>query len=265
MTLVFDMMENQPLPKSDIGEAYYARQLHLYVFGVVRHRGSGGQQGKEDILFYTWLECQNRKNSNMIVSALKHCLDRLYTEIRNSNELRLFSDSAFGQNKNWNMVSMLGSMRKKYFPNTSITHTFPERGHSFLPADRAFGRLSQDLKKHERLYLPESYYSVLERHGQVLQYGKDWEAYDYTSLTSKFIPTKKPFAISTVKRIQIDGDTIQEAPSYTGGMTRHTVFKKGKNWGNYRPLFFLCAAQSRKKRRMICLPFYIRLELGTMW
>ena len=69
----FDMMENQILPKTPICAAYYSRQMYLYVFGVIRHRGKGSHRNKEDVSYYTWLECENRKNSNMITSALQHC------------------------------------------------------------------------------------------------------------------------------------------------------------------------------------------------
>ena len=124
ITLMFDMMENQVLPKSDIGAAYYARQLHLYILGIVRHRGAGGTQGKEDILFYTWLESQNRKNRSMVSSALQHCLKSYQSELQRKTSLKLFCDSAFGQNKNWNMVSMMMSMRKKNFQHLQINHTF---------------------------------------------------------------------------------------------------------------------------------------------
>ena len=40
-TLCFDMMENLVLPKTSIGQAFYSRQLYLYVFCVVNHRGEG--------------------------------------------------------------------------------------------------------------------------------------------------------------------------------------------------------------------------------
>lgn len=39
VTLSFDIMQNLPLPKSAIGQAYYSRQLYMYVFGIVLHHG----------------------------------------------------------------------------------------------------------------------------------------------------------------------------------------------------------------------------------
>ena len=104
VTLCFDMMENQVLPKVPINQAYYSRQMYLYVLGIVRHRSTGQQ--KEDVLLLTWLECENKKDSNMISSALVHVLSNdLKEECITSNELNLFSDSCYGQNKNINVVS----------------------------------------------------------------------------------------------------------------------------------------------------------------
>jgi len=38
ITINFDLMQNQPLLKTSIGEAYYARQLWYYTFGIVLHK-----------------------------------------------------------------------------------------------------------------------------------------------------------------------------------------------------------------------------------
>ena len=44
----------------------------MYVFCVVRHRGQGHEHRREDIHLYVWLENENKKDSNMIASALNH-------------------------------------------------------------------------------------------------------------------------------------------------------------------------------------------------
>jgi hypothetical protein len=137
-TMCFDIMENLVLPRSPIGQTFYSRQLYLYVFGVVHHRGRGEPQGKDDIHLFVWLESQNRKDSNMVASALNHYLVSVVgDELKNNQNLRLFSDSCYGQNKNINVLSMLCATRKQKFQHLNIEYTFPVRGHSFLPADRA--------------------------------------------------------------------------------------------------------------------------------
>ena len=157
ITICFDMMENLVLPKLSIGEAYYSRQLYFYVLGIVVHRGNKSQS-VNDIFFLTWLESENAKDSNMICSALNHLLrNNLMEECSNATTLRLFSDSCYGQNKSINMVSMLLALRKQCLKNVYITHTFPERGHSYLPADRVFGRVQLDIKKRDQILKPDEY------------------------------------------------------------------------------------------------------------
>lgn len=50
MTVCFDIMENLVLPKTAIDQAYYSRQLYLYVFAVVHH-GQDNSQFKNDVFF----------------------------------------------------------------------------------------------------------------------------------------------------------------------------------------------------------------------
>lgn len=107
-TIAFDVMQNQVLPKSPISQTFYSRQLYLYVFVVVRHRGCGQDQRKEDIHLFTWLESENKKDSNMVASALQYYLGTVVQhELREHSTLRLFSDICYGQNKNISVVSVL--------------------------------------------------------------------------------------------------------------------------------------------------------------
>lgn len=53
LTVCFDMMQNLVLPKTPIGQAYYSRQLYMYIFGGVVHAGKGSKQSKDDIHLYT--------------------------------------------------------------------------------------------------------------------------------------------------------------------------------------------------------------------
>ena len=92
------------------------------------------------------MENQNKKDSNMVASALNHYFVNVATdEILTHRELWLFSDSCCGQNKN--ILSMHFALKRQKFPNVNIEYTFPVRGHSFLPADRVFGRIEQDIRK----------------------------------------------------------------------------------------------------------------------
>ena len=68
-------MQNVELPRSSIGEAYYARQLWLYFLRIIEHKATGdknilGNQDKNDIHLYTWVEHEMGRGANQITSAL---------------------------------------------------------------------------------------------------------------------------------------------------------------------------------------------------
>ncbi|CAL8285198.1 unnamed protein product [Boreogadus saida] len=39
-----------------LGQAYYSRQMYLYLFGVVVHHGEKSHQTKDDVHLYVWQE-----------------------------------------------------------------------------------------------------------------------------------------------------------------------------------------------------------------
>ena len=106
VTVCFDVMENLVLP------------------GVVNHHGRGEPQKKEDVTLYVWMEHQNRKDSDMILSALWHFFNHgaMPGLLRDKKKLRLFSDSCYGQNKNINLLSMLFALRKQKQPGVHDGH-----------------------------------------------------------------------------------------------------------------------------------------------
>ena len=235
VTVCFDMMQNLSLPKTPIGQAYYSRQLSLYVFAVVVHRGRGNGQPKQDVHLYVWQENENRKDSNLVASALNDCLRHHLPGLSDVGLLRLFSDSCFGQNKNMNMLAMLLALRKQCFPRLDVTYVFPVRGHSFLPADRVFGRIEQKLRKMDTVLLPSDYHAVLQNHGTVHVYGEYWRASDYRSATAQHTKVQRSFRISDARVIEINSDAVCLKDTYYGAAVSHSVLKRGKNWNTFRP------------------------------
>lgn len=136
-TLCFDLQQIQPLPKTQVQEAYYARQFGFYALCIV-----DTATNKPD--FYTWTEEQAGKGSAEISSALLQHLEKL--DLMNIKQLRLFSDGCIAQNKNNIVVrTLLHFLRNK--PDLEIVFITPVRGHSYLPADRIFGRVEKLLRK----------------------------------------------------------------------------------------------------------------------
>ena len=194
-----------------------------------------------------WQENENRKDSNLVASALNDCLRHHLPRLSDVGFLRLFSDSCFGQNKNMDMLAMLFALRKQCFPRLSITYVFPVRGHSFLPADRVFGRIEQKLRKMDTVLLPRDYHEVLSNHGTVQVYGQDWQTSDYRPATAQHTKGQRSFRLSDARVIEISGDAVCLKDTYHGDTVSYNVLKRCKNWGTFRP--GPLADQSTRRRR----------------
>jgi hypothetical protein len=68
VTVNFDLMQNQPLPKTNIGEAYYSRQVWFYLLGIVIHDTK--KLNKETVHFYRWLQCDRGRGPNKLATCL---------------------------------------------------------------------------------------------------------------------------------------------------------------------------------------------------
>jgi hypothetical protein len=90
-----------------------------------------------------------------VISCLHATLSQLPPEV---TSLRLYSDGCGGQNKNANVMRYLFSLvalgRFQY-----IRHTFPVRGHLFLPNDRDFGRTEVN---RQRIYTSSQWMEVIK-------------------------------------------------------------------------------------------------------
>ncbi len=225
MTICFDLMQTQPLPKTNISESFYSRQIWQYIFGVIVHYGKGTPQNRDDIYFYTWGEHEMGRGSNEIVSCLYHFLrHNLPAGIR---KVRLFSDSCAGQNKNRNMLAMLQSYSIE--GNITFEYYFPIRGHSYLPADRAFGRVEKLLRKRETILTPQEYHAILRNVGNVKVLGTDFHIYDWGEYSNRNVKTDLGFKISRVRVVEVD-KRIHIRATYSGYGCDHNILKRGRKW-----------------------------------
>ena len=120
-------------------------------------------------------------------------------------------------------------------PHLKITFTFPIRGHSFLPADRVFGRIEQDIRRHPTILMPREYITLIKRHGHVHEYLKDWQSCDFKAAASKFVKKTNTFKISTVKVLEMKGSAVGVKDTYSADFTLHPILKKGYRWDNFHP------------------------------
>lgn len=105
----------------------------------------------------------------------------------------------------------------------------PMRGHSYMPADRVFGRIEKEYRKHEDIISPQDYCDILENTGNLLRYGKDWTVKDFKTQAKKIFKSKLPFKISEVKVIQYqrlkDKVDISVSTTYSGSLIKCEVLK----------------------------------------
>ncbi|VEN44475.1 unnamed protein product [Callosobruchus maculatus] len=147
--LSFDFMQNLPLPHIPVQDIFYLRQLWVNCFGIKNLKTN-------KTVFYVFHEGVANKGSNEICSMLLHYIDNFLDG--NVQELFLFSDNC------------------------------PVRGHSFLPNDQDFGVMKRKIRKHDRIFIPDQYYSIMSnaspnfkvfviKTSQIYNFSKWWPLY----------------------------------------------------------------------------------------
>lgn len=194
ISFCFDLQQVQPLPRTPISDAFYSHQVSLYAFCCV-------SMSSRLPTFYTWTEVQAGRGSIQIGSALLNYLNSL--ELEDIEVLRLFCDGCGGQNKNSHIVHALYFWLQNRPPGAikEIQLTFPVRGHSFLPADRVFGRVEKCLRTNPTIISKEEYLEIYSQFGTVKELGVDWNLYNIKNLQNCL---KKITGISDIKRIIIN-------------------------------------------------------------
>lgn len=192
LSLCFDLQQIQPLPKTPIQEAFYSRQINLYNMCVTDLK-------TERPVFYIWTEDQAGKGSLEVSSALLNHLIAMNFE--GKTMLRLFCDGCTSQNKN-NIVlrSLVHFLQTTPTPLRKILIVFPVRGHSFLPADRVFGRAEKLLRKKAVILSMQEYFQCYQTIGAVKYLGQEWNILNTKDLNEYY---KDIEYISKVKRVVI--------------------------------------------------------------
>ena len=150
-TLTFDYQQNLPLPHITCSDVFYCRQLWLHVFGL--HNCATG-----NARMCVYLESVAKKGANEVVSLLHHYFASLPPQV---TDLCLYSDGCSGQNKNIIMIEYLFTLVRMGKFN-KITHTFPIRGHSYLPNDRDFAKTETRKRKSGHIFTPEQWIEIIQ-------------------------------------------------------------------------------------------------------
>ncbi|KAJ8868381.1 hypothetical protein PR048_029897 [Dryococelus australis] len=158
----FDLQQVQPLPWTPIPEAFYSRQMGFYSLYCV-------PMDSKTPKFYVLIEDQAGMGSTEVSSALLHCLSHNLPD--NISSIHLFCDGC------------------------------GVRGHSFLPADRVFGRMEKLLRKLPLITTKREYETIYSQVGNVHALVKDWKLHDVKALSKVF---NNVHGISDSKRIFIE-------------------------------------------------------------
>ena len=116
-----------------------------------------------------------------------------------------------------------------------VVYNFPVRGHSYLPADRVFGRLEQDIRRAGQILLPSEYIDIMKKHGSVYEYGTDWQGLDVKKEVKRITKSNKSFKISEARVIELSEGKLTMQQAYSGPSTTHTVLKRGMTWRSFSP------------------------------
>ncbi|PSN34606.1 hypothetical protein C0J52_22019 [Blattella germanica] len=229
--IVFDYMQNLPLPLLSIQEMFYLRKLWHMVFCV--HKLADDKS-----VFYTYHEGTCKKGPDEVCSFV---MDFVTTCIPPEVQiLHVFSDACGGQNRNHTLIRLFLSLTTcgRF---QEIHQYFPVRGHSFLPCDRDFAIIKKAVHHHDRIYTPLQYNELIKNAKkknpvfevravetqQVLNY-KEW----WTPLfkkTTKSVQHRADFQISQYRQFiyRKDQKGFVDVFQYIGGLCSD-LFKLSK-------------------------------------
>lgn len=211
--IVFDYMQNLPLPDMPVNDMFYLRKLWQYVFGVHNLKTN-------DATFYTYFEGTAKRGSNEVASFLKDYLDTIPKQI---TELHIFSDACGGQNRNHTIIRLLSALTM-HGRFTEIHQYFPVRGHSFLPCDRDFGLIKRIVRRRDRIFTPMEYISIIANAKKtrpyfVVKLVQTEDILDYKSWWPKYF---KKSCTETTTRKRGAGENRQK---FSISTYKHFIFK----------------------------------------
>lgn len=244
ITFSFDCQKNMVLPKVPDQSAYYSRQFYVYNFTVCRG-SSKTEQTTTNTFIYTWTELDAHKGSNEISSCVYHRLQNTVMDTTITT-IRLFADGCGGQNKNSTMIGMVSKWLKSEAPQhiKEVHIIFPVPGHSFLPADRVFGRIEKRVKAKEVIVSPQEYFDIFGEFGTVVRPGNAGFAfYDWKSATTEIVrPTSSwHFKFCNTKRFILNKSKegkvlIRGEPNYrTDLIESKGICRRGKCFQQINP------------------------------
>lgn len=195
-TISFDFMQHVPVPKIGVNEIFYLRQLWLYTFGIHQH-------SIEKPFFFCWSESDAGHGVNEVLSCLLQFIkNHVGPQV---DTLYLFSDACTGQNRNSTMVYFLQVLSNSgQFKN--IYHTFPTRGHSFLPCDADFSHLAKIKHSQESVFVPDQWVDLFREKYNITSFDSI-QFYNFSAFLQQYFKKtatscKEKFRVTKYKRFE---------------------------------------------------------------
>ena len=192
MSISFDMMQVLKLPYSKNSSSYFPSKISFNTMGIV-HK----EQSVERKSFYCWSKVLAIKGPNEIASCLHHYINKIPDHI---NNIKLFSYSCPSKNKNATLISMI--IMYSIQSQRTILYYFPEKGHSFIPPDRAFTCVENRLKRMKLCCERKDYESLYEGFGEKLTLCVDVDNKDWKKCFEKEFKKFKTIRISKIRNIE---------------------------------------------------------------
>ena len=181
--LTFDMMQNLPVPTLTHNSMFYLRQMWVYNFGI-------HDCGANTATMCMWGEMLAGRGADEICSCLQQYISNLPPQVV---KLTCFSDSCFGQNKNFQMICFWNwQIINQRFRR--VDHKFLVRGHTYLPNDRDFSHIEKR-KDTAVVYLPSDWETVVKeaclRKPYTVKQMETSMFHDFSNLTKQHTQRKK--------------------------------------------------------------------------
>ena len=181
--ITFDMMQNLPVPMLTHNSMFYLRQMWVYNLGIHDCR-------TDTATMCMWNEIIAGRGADEVCSCLLQYILTLPADVK---KLICFSDSCFGQNKNfemicfWNWQVLQGCFQQ-------VNHKFLVKGHTFLPNDCDFSHIEKR-KDSAVVYLPSGWNKIVEeaciRKPFTVKPMNASEFYDFSELVKQHTHRKK--------------------------------------------------------------------------
>ena len=166
-----------------------------------------------------------------------------------TKRVRFSRDNCPGQKKSSPVIVKLSHFSAR--TRIIIEYFFPVRGHSYLPADRTFGRVEKKLRMHETMLLPTDYFKVFQSVGKFRLFPTEWSIYDFEAFARDIFESKQKFLISEQHRVEISGTRVMASPNFCDAYKEFSFLKRGNNLNSFSASDRKCLPMNRQRSKTL--------------